>query len=262
MLVIRQIASLLARQWYLVKDDAKNFLLNNFLLWPVIFGSMNGYFVPQAFFPDNTLLRATEMMVGALLFQTVVTVFFAGVELIKEREASALFQYHVIATSFAAAFFSRLIFYSLYTFCAVAPFLPICKCMLGSLFYTDQLSWLSLFGVIFLLTSTTTAYLFFVFSFVHSLDKLEEAWVFLMEPLLWVSGLWAPVYIIAQSGVPGVSWLLAANPFAYATDAVRYLFFHEVAFASLLTSCAVMIGATVIFSVASYYLVKRRIRAV
>jgi len=262
MLIIRQVAGLLARQWYLVKDDGKNFLLNNFLLWPIIFGAMNGYFIPQAFFSNNALLRATEMMVGALLFQTVVTVFFVGVELIKEREAGALFQYHVIATSFAAAFFSRLIFYSLYAFCAVAPFLPVCKCMLGSLFYTDELSWPSLFGVIFLLTNLTVSYLFLVFSFVHSLDKLEEAWVFAMEPLLWVSGLWAPAYIIAQSDVPGLKWLLAVNPFAYATDAVRYLFFHESQFASLSISCAAMIAAALIFTVASYYSLKRRIQAV
>jgi len=259
---LRQIYWLLGRQWYLVKNSIPSFCLNYLVLWPFIFSFSQGYLNPSSFFGAQAADKGTELVIGMLFLQVFVVAFFMAVEAVKEREPEGVFGFHVVATSYFAAFVSRIIFYTLYTYVAIAPFMLSSKLILGTRLYTDLVIWSDYFMVLLLVAIFVVAYIFFVLTFIRSMRSIEHMWAFGVEPVLWLGGMWAPLYAIAKSNVPGITWVTRYNPFGYATDALRQIFFHDARFAPLALSCSIMAGATVLFLLLSYFLLKRRLRVV
>jgi len=259
---VQQVYWLMQRQFFLVKNALGDFFINNIILWPCIFSLASGYFVPLVFFPNDPINKGTELMVGMLLVQSFVVAYFMMVDLISEREADGILRYHIVATSFAAAFTARIMFYVLYVYCTLVPFLPMAKVVLQGHLYTDQLSWPLLMVVLFFLVTLVVTYVFALASLVREMRSIEYVWSYGVEPVLWLSGMWAPVYAIAKSGVPGITWFLMINPFAYAGDALRQLFFHDPRFASVGSSLQVVSVAIVIFIVVAYRLLKKQMQAV
>lgn len=223
----------------------------------------NGLFVPAASFESmDTTYKGTELVLGMVLLQLMVATFSPLVIILGEREESKVLSYHITATSYAAAFFSRLLFFISYTALMMLPFFPMVKLFLGSHFYTDQLNWFAIEGLVVLGATMTISYGFCMLGLIRTVHDIEYAWSYGIEPILWLSGMWAPVYAIARSGVPGIHWILALNPFAYLTDAVRQLFFHEVSIAPLAHCLTVIVGSTLLFVGVAYWLLKRQIKAV
>ena len=262
MQIIGQVRALWARQWYVTKDSLFDMVINHVILWPALFSVSQGYFIPLSFFPHEAAEKGTELMLGMVLLQAFVVAYFALVELLNDRDETGILHYHGMATSYPALFFSRLSFYIIQTYCVLIPFLPMTKLFLGSYFITSQVHWLSVLGIVFLIATTVVSYIFCLFCCISAIRELEYAWTCGVEPFLWLSGMWAAPYAIAKSNVPGMSWFLAINPFAYATDAIRQLFFHDTRFQPVSTCCFVMIGATILFTLLAYHLLKRRLQAV
>jgi ABC-type polysaccharide/polyol phosphate export permease len=138
----------------------------------------------------------------------------------------------------------------------------MCKLFLGQYLYTEQARWVLLFPVLLLASVMVVSYIFCIFCAISAIRYLEYAWSWGVEPVLWLSGMWAPSYIIMQSKLPGIRYVTLFNPFAYATESIRQLFFNDVIFASLEMCCTVMIASTLVFSLLSYFLMKRQIQAV
>ncbi|MDQ5891109.1 MAG: transporter permease [Candidatus Dependentiae bacterium] len=262
MIFVTHVYWLLRRQWYLVNTRLAGMALNNIILWPLVYASTTGYLMPNTFFPDNAVYKGTELLVGIALLQIFVGSFFMLVTLLNEREDSGVLHYHIMATSYRATFVSRMIFYALYIYAFAVPFLPMAKLLLGANLYTDQLHWGALCAVLCMVVVMVTSYVMCLFSLIKTMHDIEYLWSYGVEPLLWLSGFWAPVYAVANSGVPGLSWLTRINPFAYATDALRQLFFHDARFAPLSQCMAVMAIATLIFMLLSYRLLQRRLGTV
>ena len=262
MVFLNNVYWLLQRQWFLVKNSLGDLFINYALIWPAIFSFSSGYFVPLVFFPYDPVRKGTELMVGMVLLQAFVVAYFMMVDLISERESAGILPYHITATSFAAAFAARILFYVLYVFCAVLPFLPVSKLLLGAHLYTDLISWPLFIVVSFFVVTLVVTYVFALAALVSEMRSIEYVWSYGVEPFLWLSGMWAPAYAIAKSGVPGISWFLLINPFAYGSDALRQLFFHDARFASVGLSVLVMVVATAFFIIIAYWLLRKKIEAV
>jgi len=261
--MINQLWPLLVRQWYLVRGTLVDTVINAVFVWPLIYSIAIGYFgVALYYFPENAVVRGTETMISMMFMQIFVTSFSMAVDLLDERDKSGIFQYHIMATSFAAALVARMLFYVVYVYLNAVPFMLASKLFLGTYLYTEQVSWLLYLSVLFLVTALVVSYMLCIVALVKTVRDVEFMWSFAVEPALWVCGLWVPAYVMLQSGIPGISTILACNPFSYATDALRYTFFYTVHFATLVTSCAVLTVATVVFTVLSYCLLKRRLQVV
>ncbi|MDQ5940887.1 MAG: type transport system permease protein [Candidatus Dependentiae bacterium] len=263
MVFLMQMYLLLCRHWFMIKDSLVDSVINYVFVWPFLWGISNGTFLPAASFgSQGAIAKGTELVLGMLLLQLMVGTFMPLVLLLGEREESGILRYHVMATSYAAAFFSRLFFFTLYTALMMMPFFPMVKLFIGSNLYTDQLNWFALEGFVFLASAMAISYGFCVFGLIRTMHDIEYAWSYGIEPFLWLSGMWVPVYAIAKCGVPGINWVLLCNPFAYMTEALRQLFFHEVCFAPFSQCMAVMVSSTLFFILAGYWLLKRRLKAV
>ena len=256
---MQQLLWVLYRQWFSIKKTFWGLVINYVVLRPAIFSVGNGYFVPLALFKDQARVRGTEMMVGVLLLQIFVTTYSMLVELIHEFEETRVFQYHVIATSYFSAFTARFVFFLLFTYGATLPFLPMAKVYLGDHLVTENLSWGALGAVLFLVVFLVVSYSYCLSVVTRSMRDVEHLWSLGVEPVLWLSGMWVPAYAIARSGMPGMASFMACNPFAYATDALRQLFFADIAYASLALCCTVITGASIFFMLLAYWLVKRRL---
>ncbi len=253
---------LLARQWFLVRNQIVDSIINYMFVWPALFSCTSGYLVPRAFFPHDAIMKGTELILGVLFLQFFVISYFALVELLNERDESRVLHYHVQVTSYTATFISRLLFYTTYTYCMVLPLLPMSKLFLGSNVFTDHARWGALIVVLFLVSLTVVSYVFCVFCAITAIRYLEYAWSWSVEPVLWLSGMWVPSYVLLQSTLPGIRYFVYCNPFAYVTESIRLIFFHDVQFASLSFCCGVMIVSTILFSLMSYVLLRRQLSAV
>ncbi len=262
MVFFSQVYWLLQREFFLIKNSLFDIFINYAILWPCIFSVSSGYFIPLVFFPHDSINKGTELMVGMLFLQSFVVAYFMVVDLISERENVGILHYHVVATSFFAAFFSRIIFYVLYVYFCLLPFLPVAKLLLGDCLYTEQLSWPMLMLVLFFMVSLVVTYIFMLSAMVKEMRSIEHMWSYGVEPVLWLSGMWAPAYAVSKSGVPGISWLLFFNPFAYASDALRYLFFNDPKFIGVWVSLPIMGCAILLFLLLSYRILKNQVQAV
>ena len=262
MVFLSNVYWLMQRQFFLIKNSLGDLFINYAIIWPCIFSFSSGYFVPLVFFPQDPINKGTELMVGMVLLQAFVVAYFMMVDLISERESSGILHYHITATSFGAAFAARVLFYVMYVFCALLPFLPVSKLLLGEHLYTDLISWPLLVVVLFFVVTLVVTYVFALAALVREMRSIEYVWSYGVEPFLWLSGMWAPTYAIAKSGVPGITYFLMINPFGYASDVLRQLFFNDPRFSSVGISVLIMFLATVFFVAVAYRLLRKQIHAV
>lgn len=251
---------LISREYLRVRDNLHDYMINNWLLWPLLFGISTGYFMATAYFGPDSALQATELVAGLGLLQMLILSFFIALAAIDERIGSHVMQYHVVTTSFRAMLCARYCFSVIFVWCNILPFYPVIKLLMGERLYTQQLSWLSLAAVLLLGTAMCVAYLFCWSAIINNMKKIGDMWELGIEPLIWLGGMWVPGYAMAK-GVTG-GWLVYLNPFLYATEALRQLFFHDARFASLTKSCTIMAASTICFLAIAYILLKRRLDCV
>lgn len=253
-----RVQQLFLREWFRIRESVRNQMVNSWLIWPVLFGYRNGYFVPLAAFGGQSQLKATELVLGMNLFMIVVTGFFMVLDIINERLDTKVLQYHISVTSFRTTFFVRLIFTVLYAYILILPFCAVVKLVLGSWFITTHVSWPLLALILLLGTTLTITYLFCWIGILDKISNLEHMWERGVEPVMWLAGVWAPGYAIAQSGVPGMALLTTINPFLYVSEAIRQIFLPGPQYASLATCCIVMVSSSIVFTLISYHLLKHR----
>lgn len=259
MLAMYRVRLLMLREWYRVRTNLFSYALNNVVLWPVFFALSIGYFSALALFGEQGALKGTEMFLGVALLHTGLLAFGQTVPLLKERFGTHMVQYHVSVTSFSSMFFARFIFSVLAAFTLYIPYLPIAKLVLGGRFYTDKVSWLQLLCVQAVIIFFMVSYVYFWMGCLASMRRIGSVWKRAIEPMMWLGGLWAPGYAIIAA-FPQAQSLIIYNPFYYATEAIRQVFLHDSNFVPLTTSCSVLLGAGVVFSILSYFLLRHRLQ--
>ena len=258
MIAAQQAGYLFKREWMRIRLSVKDTLINYWLIWPVIFGYANGYFMPLAAFGNQSYDKATELVLGTLFLTTIIGCFFNVLEIINERLETKVFQYHVAVMSLRTVFVTRFAFTAAYVFVLVLPFCFVAKLVLGPWLVTSHVAWGHFCAVLTLGVVTTTSYLFCWVGFLKKMSDFKHMWERGVEPIMWLGGAWAPGYAIVKSGVPGMSLITRLNPFIYFSDALRQLFLPGPQFTSLSTCYAVMVISTCVMTLFGYHLLKQR----
>lgn|GEM_PF-1936467 len=253
---------LLARQWCVIKKRVLSLVTDYGILRNITFIVVNGYLIPQSLFAAAAPLRSTELLLGALSLHMVLGTYVVASSFFQEHGPHGLFAYHGTATSLAAAFTSRVLFYWALTFITTLPFMPMAKLLLGEAMCTHGARWLAFAGVLFLANVMIVSCGFFLVTCARTMHDMEGYMSACLFPLLFLGGQWAPVYVIAQSALPAAWWVTHVNPLAYSSDALRVVLGGEIKFASVSMSCIVMVCVTVLVLGAAYGQLRRRMDCV
>lgn len=253
---------LFVRQWCTIRSEWSEYLLNFFLIWPVLFSLSNGLFAPTVFFASDPARFATIMMTGIILLQSFVIGYILVLGVLEDRDATGVFAYHVTCTSFELAFIARFVFYHMLTFVLLCPVLPMAALILQEGLQIALVSWPAVFAALFVIAGFIVAYMFLLTAMATSVRSVEHLWAVGVEPALWIGGFWIPAHALIKSGVPVISSIAWYNPFIYVTELLRQIFFHSEQYASIGCSVAILLSATVVCGVSAYSVMRYRMDAV
>lgn len=259
---ITQCQLLFLRECMRVHAHLSKHIINNWLVWPILFACCNGYFMPVALFDSYNVLRGTELFIGILVLHIFVLSYVSAADLLSERVETKVLGYHMQATSFRAVFFARLAFYIFFTFSLMVPFFPVAKLVLRDRLYTALVHWPSVMMIIFLGICLATSYILCWVSIMERTSDLRSLWNRGIDPFLWLGGGWAPGYaVVAGAGRHG--WWVYLNPFIYISDSLRSLFLGDTTrFVSMEKAVMVLLFGSLFFATLSYHLLKRRMDVV
>lgn len=258
--IIIHVRLLVHREYLRIKGNVHDYMINNWILWPLLFGVSTGYFMPMAFFGPDSAAQATELVSGLGLLQILILSYFIALTVIDERLSSNIVQYHVATTSFITMLSARYLFSVIFVWANIVPFYLVIKVLMGDRLHTSNLSWPLLFAVLLLATAMCVSYIFCWAAIINNMKHVGDMWELGIEPLIWLGGMWVPGYAMAKGASAG--WLVYYNPFLYVTEALRQLFLHDVRFAALTKSCTLMAVSTVCFLAIAYILLKKRLDCV
>ena len=258
-LMVRRVLMLMEREWYRVSADLVRFILYQVIIWPVLFAVSTVYFSGLSLFGEQSAMQATTMFLGVALMHYMVISFYQTFPFLKERTIQHIVQYHVSVTSYASMFWARYLFGVLFAYLLSVPYMFIAKLVLGDRLYTVHLNWFLLVGMQFILTAFLVAYIFLCIGTLTSMNNVGSTWKRVLEPLMWIGGMWAPGYAMCQA-FPRTAFLIKLNPFYYATEAIRQVVLRSDKFLPLSISCTVLVGMTVVCVAASYFVMRHRLQ--
>ncbi|MGD1997931.1 MAG: ABC transporter permease [Candidatus Dependentiae bacterium] len=241
---------LFAREWYRIRPDAKDLMINYYLVWPAILSLTSGYLAPVNYF-GNDVQRATMLFSGMLLLQILILSYTNAMNILTERTVQPVVQYHVGISSLGTVYAVRFLFGVLYTTFLLIPFFPVSKLVLGSKFYTDEISWFVLIAAILMGSMLSMAYGLFLSTMVNSFLQIRSLWERFIQPALWLGGMWVPIAGFYETS-PWLGYLSMINPFMYVTEAIRASLFPQGPYTPLLVSVAIITCATLFFITLSY----------
>lgn len=211
---------ILERQWYVYRHRMNGLLINFLLLSPLKVASIQGYVKPMMYFGYPLGRRAMLVFAGSVLMYFIhrsfsfATGFFFDIA--QQRQIELQSQRMPLWLVYG----TRILFTSLFTWCVLLPMMPLCKVILRSDLYTDDVRW-PLYGlVVFLIAFMMNSYAFMCVSLVGSIQEITKIRVRINEVLMWLGAFNIPWSVMNKSHY-GWGLLALCNPFTYGTEALR-----------------------------------------
>lgn len=211
---------ILERQWYVYRHRVNGLLFNFLLLSPLKVASIQGYVKPMMYFGYPLGRRAMLVFGGTILMYFIhrsfsfATAFFFDIT--QQRQVELQSQRIPLWLVYG----TRVLFTTIFTWCALLPMMPLCKAILRSDLYTDDVHWLLYALVTFMIAFMMNAYAFMCVSLVGSIQEITKIRVRVNEVLMWLGAFNTPWSVMNKSH-HGWGLIALCNPFTYGTEALR-----------------------------------------
>src|SRR5207237_8872310 len=113
----------------------------------------------------------------------------------------------------------QILFSSIFTFIIMIPFFPLARIFASSYIDLSNISWSSLYLVIYCGSLCVCAYHKLAATLL-TVEKISMFWTRINNVLLVLGGFWIPLYII-RSFSPTLGLVLRLNPIVYLTEGLR-----------------------------------------
>jgi len=196
-------------------------LLFNFLcIQTLSFALSQGYVKPLMYFGFPLDRRALFIFMGAFVMLLINRSFSLATALFFDLHYQRHIWFQRQSVPLFILYGTKLLFSVVFMWVFLIPLLPASKIVLGTYFPVAVIRWPLFLCVLFLVVCLIVSYAFMMMCAVRSLYGLIKVRVRLNEVLVWLGGFnvtWLAMY----KSWKGWGYVALANPFTYATEALR-----------------------------------------
>ena len=87
---------------------------------------VNGFFMPLSYFKTDLSAKSADLLAGTSMLYLFLICHKGVIPFLYDRFSLGVFEYHVMSTSFRAAFFARYVTMVGISFFCIAPFFSSC----------------------------------------------------------------------------------------------------------------------------------------
>jgi len=247
----------LYRDFYVYAKRINYYAINYGLIVPLLYIFSFAYVQPQVYFNGNaqlgipTFIGNISLLLMSLTYNITSHMLF---DLLNDRFT----EYQISILPGRLFIIKEILFASLWSFLLVIPFFPLAKFLLGSIFVTSHISWVSVYALLYLAALCCSAYHCLAVCIMNKAEETRHFWMRVNLPLFALGGFWVPWHIM-NSFSPWLGTILFANPIIYITEGLRQAVIGGSQFLSI-TTCVIMLSFYIcIFTVLSFYFFRKKI---
>lgn len=242
------------RQMKVYQKGLGTMVINYLILWPLLSSLRGSYLAPLMYFGPGSGKKATIILTGNILFQLMILSTHQAMDLIRDDVLS----YHVIGGSIWGVIIGRTCAAS----CFITPFcvgtVLISKYFFGMYFGPSALGMLAITGFIFLGALLFMSVSYALALYLYDFMKVSAYWMRVYMPLLFLGGLWNPLFIMKKA-IPSIGYFSVATPFLYVTEGIRQAVISGPEYFSLMRAGVGVIGWAIFFQIILSYLMKKNL---
>lgn len=251
------IIEFLRRDFYITAAKLSDYTLNYLLISPLIFNIGVGFLQAPIYFAHDPVAFCNRMLPGNLLMLMMALSFRNAYDLLFDLENNKFVNYQLMLLDARLILFERILFGTLYTFFSVAPFFFVAKMVLGGLLDSSNISWISVYSVIFAGAFCCSAYHMLAVCII-SLRQVSMLWIRVNFFLTTLARLPIPIqqaYLYSDF----LSYAMYACPMVYFVEGINRVFSKSSVFFALPICIGVLFASGIIFTALSCIMFKKRV---
>jgi ABC-2 type transport system permease protein len=247
------------RDFYVQTRRLSTWLVNYGIIKPILYSVYVAYVQARVFFgPQGDPMRGTSIFAGEMLFVIFPLTYQLMISLLYDLESERYIDYQMTFLSAPFILAQRILFSSLFTFIMTIPFYPFAKLLLGHNIATEHTQWMALFGFLYICSLTMSAYHMLAACALKDSQQTRTLWARINLPLIFLGGLSVPLYIMRNYS-PLLGTISYLNPVIYMSEGLRQAILGGEQYLPLWICSGALLGYTIIFTVLSWYIFKKRV---
>ena len=246
----------LYRDIYVQMHQLGPHLINYSIIYPALYMFGFGYLQTEIYFHGSTHIGAI-VFAGTCLVPLIVMAFHITFDLLFDLEKNRHIDYQMMALDPRLILVEQILFSSLFTFFIIIPFFPLARIFISSCIDLSNISWGSLFLILYLGSLCVSAYHKLAATLL-TVEKIGMFWTRVNYILLVLGGFWIPLHTI-QEFSPTLGLLLRLNPIVYLTEGLRQSIIGGSNFLSIHQCAAALLILSIIFTLLSWHFFKKRV---
>lgn len=231
--------------------------INYLLIYPAIFTLTFAYISPGVYFGSAATVSGNTLFIGNLLVLLGSITFHLMVPLLNDRQGVRFIEYQLTLFNPRALLLEMIFFAALFSGTLFVPFFPISKLLLQNVFDTSHTSWVQVFIIIYAGAFCLAAYNLLAICVMTERKQGVNFWLRCNLPLFALGGLWAPWYVMNLLS-PTLGFVIRLNPFLYVSEGLRQAIISGENYFSFSTCLAMLSLYTILFTLASFWVFKKR----
>lgn len=248
----------LCRDFYTFKSRILTHVINNSLIYPVLYSLLFGYIQPNIYFGIHSQMQGSALFIGQILIILLVFANTVNIMVLFDLENTRFTEYQITLLPPRIFLIERIFFASLLTFMIAVPFFPVAKLVLRDSFITSNASWISAYIILYLGSLCCSAYTMFAACLIPSSRKLRTFWMRVNFPLLTFGGLFVPwIASLKLSKILGLVMLF--DPLLYITEGLRAAILQNPDYLPVELCIGMLLAFSIFFTLLSWHFFKKKV---
>jgi len=244
------------RDLYVHTQQLPAHLINYSIIYPTLYIFAFAFLQTEIYFGGQTQVGATVFS-GTCLVPLLVMVFHITFDLLFDLEKNRHIDFQITVLDPRLILIEQILFASFFTFLIMIPFFPLARIFASSYIDLSNISWSSLFIILYLGSLCAAAY-HKLAAVLLTVQKISMFWTRVNHILLVLGGFWIPLHIVRQFS-PTLGFLLRFNPVVYLTEGLRQSVVGGSQFLPLWQCATALFILSIIFTLLCFYFFKRRV---
>src|SRR3989337_2669199 len=238
------------RDFYVQIRQLPAHIINYSIIYPTMYIFAFAFLQTHIYFHGQTQVGAV-VFAGTCLVPLMVMAFHITFDLLFDLEKNRHIDYQMTALDPRLILVEQILFSSFFTFFIMIPFFPLARIFASSYIDLSNISWSSLFLILYLGSLCASAY-HKLAAILLTVEKISMFWTRVNHILLVLGGFWIPLHIIREFS-PTLGFLLRFNPIVYLTEGLRQSIVGGSQFLPLAQCASALFVLSIIFTLLSFH---------